>query len=186
MRTIIVALVVVIAVLTSLLVFSLYRPESPPESPQPFPAGTQWTEVVADPSIRLVRVEKYNYPVMTYNVAERSITMSKNFDAAIAWGDHGYTNIVAYHPLANGATLIRVEDATKRIVYSTPIYGVGPIDHSQYSNRVSVFTNHDLVMIIGVEGAGNYREIRRITDGSLVVVDQHFNDGWRQDSIRVE
>lgn len=186
MRKIIVALLVVIAVLISLLAFSLHRPVSPPESPQPFPAGTQWTEVIADPTIRLVHVENYSYPVMTYNVTERSITMSKNFDAAIAWGDHGYTNIVAYHPLSNGATLVRVEDATKRIVYSTSIYGVGPIDHSQYSNRVSVFTNHDLVMIIGVEGAGNYREIRRIVDGSLVAVDQSFNNGWRRDAIRVE
>jgi len=186
MRKIILALLVVVVVLATLLAFSLHKPVSAPESAQPFPQGTEWTTVVADPGIHIVQDEKDTYPVIRYNVTERTVTMSKYLGSAIAWADHGYTNIVVYHPLASGATLIRVDEATKHIVYSTPLYGVGPIDHSQYGNRLSVFMNRDLVMIVGTESAGSYREIRRIADGSLILVNQQFNHAWRQDALRVE
>lgn len=147
-----------------------------------WPAGTKWVEVVHDATIQIMVSDSPDRMGIEYDVEKSSLTLKKFFHAAIAWKDNGFVNIVSWGPLSNGAYMTRINEANKSVIYSIRLLGIGPVDHSQYSNSVSVYLNRDLVMTIGREGAGNYNEIRRIKDGSLVYINQNFK-GFPQYNI---
>lgn len=153
----------------------------------PHPAQTTWVQVGSDPAITIDRIDGFNLPAITYAVAAGTITIDRNFQDVIAWKEGVYLNLVAYSPLSTGASLIRIIPAQKRIVYFAAINGIGPIDHSQYHNDIDVYLNEDLVMIVGREGAGSHKEIRRIADGSLINVSQEYNAGFKMpDFMRIK
>lgn len=188
MRSSTITLLVIIFVLAASLALTLARFPSITTTPlQPFPHDSAWVEVVPDPTIHIVHAGNHGgLPLISYDTATRTVTTNDTYHALIAWSDHGCTDIVAYNGLECGAYLVRFDDAARKIVYATDVRGIGRLDHSQYWNDVSVYLNRDLVMIVGTESAGAYREIRRLDDGSLILTDQSFNRAWKQNLVEVK
>jgi hypothetical protein len=138
----------------------------------PYPADTKWVQVGMDPTITIHHND--GMPLVNFDAATSSITIARSFNCVIAWKEGIYVNMVVYNGNSNGAVMIRVIPSETKVVYFTSLVGIGQIEHSQYHNDLDIYLNKDLVMIVGRESSGNYKEIRRIADGSLINVSQEY------------
>lgn len=66
----------------------------------------------------------------------------------VAWG----------HPIASGATLSKIDVDSATVTWTTPLAGLGPIDHSQYFNDLQISVHHNHIVVYGNEAAGRYLE----------------------------
>lgn len=58
--------------------------------------------------------------------------------------------------------------------WSTSLKGIGPVDHSQYSNEVRIKQKDHTLVVYGKEAAGNYVEILNLSTGKQIV-NRSFN-----------
>lgn len=67
--------------------------------------------------------------------------------------------VVHYCVMASGATVHALELATGKPRWSTPVRGLGPIDHSKYSNHVVLKIIAGHLVAFGNEAQGRYIEV---------------------------
>jgi len=152
------------------------KPAAPVVSFQPAPSI--WNEIITDKTI-VIDGKIDDYHVFIYDIEKETIHLNKQFRTAIVWKDGDYRNIVCYCPISTGGILTRVNAITKNVIYSIPILGLGPIDHSQYGNDIHLYMNGRVLQIHGDESAGKYDEIRSIDDGKIINISQQYNDAWK-------
>jgi hypothetical protein len=73
-----------------------------------------------------------------------------------------------YHPSASGCALVAYDLANRKQLWKTPLKGLGPIAHFQYSNLVTVDLVGDAVKVLGNESAGHYVEFVDLKTGKTV------------------
>lgn len=83
-------------------------------------------------------------------------------------GKDGILYYADYHGSANGCTLVGYDLANKKVLWKTPLKGIGPIAHFGYSNAVVVELLGDAVKVIGHEASGNYVEFVDLKTGKTV------------------
>jgi hypothetical protein len=71
----------------------------------------------------------------------------------------GHTLVYAdFNAAASGCVLVGVDLANGKEKWRTPLKGIGPIDHSRYSNHVALTRHVGVVQVSGWESAGKYYE----------------------------
>lgn len=72
----------------------------------------------------------------------------------------GSTVFVAYYcAISSGARLFALDLQTGKERFVTQLQGLGPIDHSKYSNHVVLKIQDGFVVVFGNEAAGRYIEV---------------------------
>ena len=176
-KSLIIALVALsLSVSVNVFMFLKLKSQSRNDQCMPWSGPANWLEIHSDQSIPINYSNSNNLPFLEYDCDVGVITKNTFANSVIVWRDGECMMILLYSSVGSGCNLARIDTKNKSIVYFTPLYGIGPVDHSQYKNRVRVYKNDDLIMIVGNESAGNYREIRRIADGSLILVEQKYMD----------
>jgi hypothetical protein len=64
-----------------------------------------------------------------------------------------------YHPSSSGCTLIATDLETGKQLWKSHLKGIGPIDHTKYSNSVILELDKDVIRVWGKEAFGDYLEI---------------------------
>ena len=167
---------ILLSISLNIYLFKNFSSKSEDNSNIPWPSESNWQEIESDKTIPVKYTESNMWPMIEFDCKTGTITGTKHSDSIIAWKDEKYLMIVSYGPISSGCNLTRIDTGSNSIVYYARLNGMGPIDHSQYGNRVRVYKNEDLIMIVGDEAAGDYREIRRISNGSLILVNQNFKN----------
>lgn len=85
---------------------------------------------------------------------------------ALALAD-GLVVLVTWSRIANGARAHAFERETGELVWAREIEGIGPQDHSKYSNLVQIVVNEGLVIVHGDEAHGRYSEALALDSGAL-------------------
>ncbi len=81
--------------------------------------------------------------------------------------------IVAHHrSIATGCRVTAFDAWTGEVQWSVELDGVGPVEHSKYSNDVQIDVARDLVSIYGWESGGRYTERLDARTGAQVGVDR--------------
>ncbi len=83
--------------------------------------------------------------------------------AALAWA--GDVVVAHYDPIASGTQVTRLHAETGATVWTTPLQGMGPIDHSRYRNDVQTQIAAGKIWVYGWESAGAYVEVLDLQDG---------------------
>jgi outer membrane protein assembly factor BamB len=74
-----------------------------------------------------------------------------------------------FHPSASGCAVVAFDLATGKEVWKTHLKGLGPIAHTQYSNRVTLdLPRDDALRVYGNESAGKYVEYLDLRTGKTV------------------
>ena len=76
--------------------------------------------------------------------------------------------LVSWCRIANGARAAAYDRQSGALLWSTALEGIGPQDHSKYSNLIQTRVAGELLIVLGRESHGSYREARAIADGALV------------------
>jgi hypothetical protein len=70
-----------------------------------------------------------------------------------------------YHPSSSGCALVAFDLANKRELWKTHLKGIGPIDHTKYSNHVALDFVGGAIKVLGHEAAGDYIEFVDLKTG---------------------
>lgn len=75
----------------------------------------------------------------------------------------------AYHRSSTGCAVVALDLKARRQLWETHLEGVGPVDHSKYSNDVRIEPLLDETLAVyGKESAGSYVEIVDMKTGKIV------------------
>lgn len=92
----------------------------------------------------------------------------------------GQTVYVAHYcAIASGATLLALDLKTGQQRFATTLRGLGPIDHSKYSNHIVLKEQDGFVVVFGNEAAGRYVEVVDPQTGKTL--SNHVRPGARPD-----
>lgn len=64
----------------------------------------------------------------------------------------------AFHPSGSGCSLVAFDLAAKKQLWKTHLKGLGPVEHSEYFNRVTLDREGTALRVYGKEAAGRYVE----------------------------
>ncbi len=73
-----------------------------------------------------------------------------------------------FSPISTGCSISAYDLESGMKVWHTDLEGLGPIDHSKYSNRVQMEVIDRVLVVRGWEAAGRYIECLSISDGRRV------------------
>lgn len=73
--------------------------------------------------------------------------------------------VLRYHTMASGCALVAYDLESGAVLRRAGLYGVGPITHSAYFNRVQARMDHGRLVVHGWEAGGRYIEV--VDPGSL-------------------
>jgi hypothetical protein len=76
--------------------------------------------------------------------------------------------VAHYCVMSSGATIHALDLATGKARWSTPVKGLGPIDHSKYSNHVVLKLIRGYLVAFGNEAQGRYIEIFDPQSGKML------------------
>lgn len=108
---------------------------------------------------------------------EDTIIIHKDGSAVFSFTAHNHTPFlidddclyyVDYCPIANGATLHKVNLKNGSQLFEQRVVGIGPVDHSKYSNVISMRLAASILVIQGQESAGSYVEMHEKSDGRKI------------------
>jgi hypothetical protein len=95
-----------------------------------------------------------------------------------SWKGHGRSPFVfvsehvlvfaEYNPHASGCRLIAQDLESGKRIWEARLQGLGPVEHSAYSNRINLRGHQDHVTVLGSEGAGNYTEQVDLKTGKTI------------------
>lgn len=78
--------------------------------------------------------------------------------------------VARYDPIVSGCALEAISLDTRRVLWSAPLRGIGPIGHSKYRNEVAIEHAPALgaVVVRGREAAGRYVEVVGLATGATL------------------
>ena len=151
-------------------------------------SDTRWAERVDDPSVKSKTGATWDLPAVRYSIKDELLTFNAEYSQRVIWKDEGWLTFVIYNGNRTGGRIGRIDVAQKRVVYLIPIVGLGPVDHSQYANSISVFTDASHIKLIGQETHGRYEEVRDLRTGALVHLSQAYSrmHAWPETMIVID
>ncbi len=89
-------------------------------------------------------------------------------DAAVLVDNpHGRAYVAQYSAIASGASVYGFDLATGKQRWVTPVRGLGPVDHSEYLNHVTLRLVRGALVVFGDEAQGRYIEVFDTESGSM-------------------
>jgi hypothetical protein len=80
-------------------------------------------------------------------------------------GKDGVLYFADFNPSSSGCALVAFDLADKKELWKTHLKGLGPIEHTKYSNRVALDFVGNAVKVLGHEAAGDYIEFVDLKTG---------------------
>lgn len=98
-----------------------------------------------------------------------SVTLESRFVDAGYMVAHGDAIFVSHHSaIASGCTVISLDARSGKERWRTALLGLGPVDHSKYSNLVRLEVIGGQLVAFGLESQGRYVETLDLTSGKRV------------------
>ncbi|MCH9684842.1 MAG: PQQ-binding-like beta-propeller repeat protein [Deltaproteobacteria bacterium] len=79
--------------------------------------------------------------------------------AGVVTGDGQRVYAVTHSAIASGASAAAVDLGTGIVLWTRPLRGLGPIDHSQYRNETQIELDDRGLVVYGDESSGRYTEV---------------------------
>lgn len=143
-------------------------------------AEWSWQDALAEPLSCVSQLPtEYDFEINTVS-GDRlrfDFTLVKDGKNLFTWPGHRFTVFSVagnqlysadWNPNGSGGEIVQVSLDTGNEVWRTPLQALGPIQHSAYSNRLTLAVNDDVVSEFGLESSGRYFEIKDINTGDTV------------------
>ncbi len=106
--------------------------------------------------------------LLRVDVWESTRTGGKYFSRTAIARSGSLVLVAEFSPIATGCAISAYDLENGMSVWHTDLEGLGPIDHSKYSNRVQMEVIDRVLVVRGWEAAGHYIECLSIADGHRV------------------
>lgn len=97
-----------------------------------------------------------------------AVAEGNELSGAVLADDGGRVFVASYRRISSGCALAGFDGGSGKLLWSVPLKGIGPIGHSEYSNRVQLRIIGGQPTVFGRESAGRYIEERDAATGALV------------------
>ncbi|MCW5805100.1 MAG: PQQ-binding-like beta-propeller repeat protein [Deltaproteobacteria bacterium] len=87
---------------------------------------------------------------------------------------NGRVYLTTHHAIASGAVAYAFDATTGKELWRRHLTGIGPVAHSKYYNKLSSFLDGDILVVQGVEAAGNYICTVSAADGAELACVDHL------------
>lgn len=140
----------------------------------------RWDDELASP-LRGIRLDGSEYDItISSNHQDRArliFSIAHNNKEIYVWKGHFRTVFsiqenrlyyARFSPSGSGGEIVAVDLSSGRELWKSPLTALGPIQHSAYSNRMTLEANGDTLSIYGKESMGRYFEIKDVKTGRTV------------------
>lgn len=123
-----------------------------------------------DYEVELLKKDKYHSAIKIRDKSGRVVFSFEEGRLSLVFTRWRDTLFVAAHShIASGCEVVAVDLQSGKTLWKTRLQGIGPIEHSQYLNRINIDTDGKRIIVYGNEANGRYIEHLDLKTGKMLV-----------------